>query len=502
MRSNGASLAAAATLAVGIPFVAFTNLLLFHFYVRGSFVLDTGLLASLIWHTDLALTQPASTGGGSYFATHVSPLFWLLSAISRMLPLSMPQFFAVFIGLSHALLALPVFWLLVQGFRLRDGVGPWIAALLAIGFAFSGLSLAIVRYPHFETLIPAFFLLFAAAKVFGRSRLALCFFVLGLATREDAGFHYAALLVLLVAWRRVRGVSLRQQRADCAWALSALLYAVAAMAIQRFLFPGTSAFTRVYLGVPPLAHLTTDLLVERLHALVVGRPYVVYPMLGAALWALLARQALIVLGFVASLPWLLIHLMAKAPLAGTLASYYAFPFLLALGWPLVAAMGTGGARPAEFRIPVSAFAGLLLLSFIPAIGLHDPGRLPLPAAFVSPPTYARQTSTDGAVAALSAARPTLGRLFVGNGIAALAPNAFTRDEVPFLEGDGNDAPGAQPDTVAFLSDGYDAERLSKIARSEALNVHYIVPGTSILIMTRSVLPTGSPLAEWVTRAQS
>jgi hypothetical protein len=104
----------------------------------------------------------------------------------------MPQFFAGFVGFSHTLLALAVFWLLVEGFGLRRGVGPWIAALAALGFAFSGLAIAIARYPHFETLIAAFFLLFAVAQVLGHPRLAVAFFVLGLATREDAGFHYVA----------------------------------------------------------------------------------------------------------------------------------------------------------------------------------------------------------------------------------------------------------------------------------------------------------------------
>src|SRR5947199_2572819 len=86
IRRDDVSLAAAAMLAVGIPFVAFANLVLFHFYVRGSFVLDSGLLASLMWHADAALTQPASLGGGSYFGTHTSLLFLPASALSWLLP--------------------------------------------------------------------------------------------------------------------------------------------------------------------------------------------------------------------------------------------------------------------------------------------------------------------------------------------------------------------------------------------------------------------------------
>jgi hypothetical protein len=488
IRWEQVSLAAAGMLAIGIPFVAFTNLVLFHFYVRGSFVLDSGLLASLMWHTDALLSQPASVGGGSYFGTHISLLFLPASALSWCLPFSMPQFFAGVVGLSHALLALAVFWLLVEGFGLRRGAGPWIAAVAALGFAFSGLAIAIARYPHFETLIAAFFLLFAVAQVLGHRRLAVVFFVLGLATREDAGFHYVAVLGLLVALNVACDVPLRKQRTELTFALAALFYAIAVMAVQHLLFPGTSAFVRVYLGDPPLAHLSVGLIAERFLAFLVGRPYILYPALGACLWAVRARNPSIVLGFAASIPWLLLHLLAKSPLAGMLVSYYAFPFLIALAWPLLAVMRqrqqTGEAgEPAS---AVAGFAALLALSFVPGIGIHDPGRLPLPQAFWDAPSRAEQAATDRAAAAVSAARPMLGRLLVDNSVAALAPNGFAQGEVPFLLGNGM-APGeatTSADTVVFFAEGYDAQRLRAIGDAAGLTRRYVMPGTQIHLAAR------------------
>src|SRR5262245_13075900 len=491
VRWENVSIAAAAILAVGIPFLAFTNLVLFHFYVRGSFVLDTGLLASLVWHSNAALSQPASLGGGSFFGTHVSPLFLPVSALSWCLSFSMPQFFAGFVGLSHALLALAVFWLLVEGFGMRRGAGPWIAALAALGFAFSGLAIAIARYPHFETLIAAFFLLFAVAQVLGHPRLAVAFFVLGLATREDAGFHYVAVLSLLVTLNLAYGVPLRQQRTEWTFALAALFYAIAAMAVQRLLFPDTSAFVRVYLGDPPLAHLSAALLAQRMLSFVVGLPYILYPALGACIWAVRARNPYIVLAFVAGIPWLLVHMLAKSPLAGMLASYYAFPFLVALAWPLVAVLRqrqpTGNAGNASSVIV--GFAALLALSFFPGIGIHDPGRLPLPQAFWDPPSLARQAATDRAVAAISAARPMLGRLLVDNSIAALAPHGFSREEVPFMQGNGPvpSEATASPDTVIFFVEGYDAERLRAIAEAAGLTGRYTMPGTQVRLAARQRL---------------
>ena len=504
-RWEDVGLAAAAMFAIGLPFVAFTNLVLFHFYARGSFVLDTGLLASLIWHSDAALTQPASLGGGSYFGTHVSLLFLPASALSRYLPFSMPQFFAGFVGFSHALLALAVFWLLVEGFGLRRGAGPWIAALAALGFAFSGLTIAIARYPHFETLIAAFFLLFAVAQVLGHRRLAVTFFVLGLATREDAGFHYVAILGLLVTLNVAYGIPLRQQRTEWTFALAGLLYAVGVMAVQRLIFPETSAFARVYLGEPPLAHLSAGMMANRLSFFLLGRPYVLYPALGACLWALRASNPCIVLGFVAAIPWLLLHLLAKSPLAGALVSYYAFPFLIALAWPLIAVIrqrqrtGIAGSPTSV----IAGFATLLALSFLPGVGLHDPGQLPLPQAFWDPPSRTQQIATDRAAAALSAARPMLGRLLVDNSIAALAPNGFAKGEVPFLQGDGA-APNettTSPDTVAFFAEGYDARRLRPIADAAGLTRRYAMPGTQIHLAARQRLEDIPLLAGLVAAEQ-
>lgn len=504
-RWENVGIAAAGMLAIGIPFGAFANLVLFHFYTAGSFVLDTGLLASLMWHGDAALTQPASLGGGSYFGTHVSLLYLPALALSWCLPLSMPQFFAGFVGFSHALLGLPVFWLLVEGFGLRRGAGPWIAALAALGFAFSGLTIAIARYPHFETLIAAFFLLFAVARALGHPRLAVAFFVLGLATREDAGFHYLAILGLLVTLKAACGVPLRQQRTELAFALAALFYTIAMMAVQRLVFPDTSAFARVYLGDPPLAHLSAELIANRIQYFLVARPYILFPALGACIWAVRARNPCVVLAFVAALPWAAMHLLAKSPLAGGLASYYAFPFLIALAWPLLAAMRQRQ-RTGNAGDPISiiaGFAALLALSFVPGIGMHDPGQLPLPKAFWDPPSRERQAATDRAVAAISAARPMLGRLLVDNSIAALAPNGFSQGEIPFLQ--GNQTPPSEatnsPDTVIFLAEGYDSLRLLAIANAADLTRRYAMPGTQIHVAARQRLEDVPSLADLLVAEQ-
>jgi hypothetical protein len=66
----------------------------------------------------------------------------------------MPQFVAGFEGLSHALPALAVFWLLISASGMRSSFAIPAEAAISIAFAFNGLALAIVSYPHFEMLIP------------------------------------------------------------------------------------------------------------------------------------------------------------------------------------------------------------------------------------------------------------------------------------------------------------------------------------------------------------
>jgi len=189
----------AASVVFGVPFALFYRLILFHFYVRGSFLLDTGLLASLMWHNTAALTVPASTGGFSFFEQHVSPILVLVSAVSYWLPLTMPQLFAAFVGLCHGILALAVLWLLVSGYGLRRGRPLALAALASVAFAFNGQAIAIVRYPHFETFGAACLLLFFVALVLERRIIAVVAFLFAIATREDVGLHAFGFLAVWVS---------------------------------------------------------------------------------------------------------------------------------------------------------------------------------------------------------------------------------------------------------------------------------------------------------------
>ena len=247
-------LAAAAVFIV--PFALFYRLILYHFYVRGGFLLDAGMLASLMWHQTLTLPLPPMVGEVSFFSHHVVPLMLPLSWASTLTPLTMTQWFACFTGMSQGLLALPVFWLLVSGHGMRRGADLAIAASVSFAFAFNGLALAIARYPHFETFGAACLLLSFAALAMDRCRIAAIAFGFALATREDIGLHAFGFLSVWICLNWLSGGCRPEIRRLAAFAVAGIAYSVLALLWQHWMYPTQSSFVRIYLGSPPFSGLS------------------------------------------------------------------------------------------------------------------------------------------------------------------------------------------------------------------------------------------------------
>jgi hypothetical protein len=469
---------------IGVPFAAFTSLVLYHFYVRGSFVLDAGLQAFLLSHGGLRLPYPAALGGGTYWRSHVAPIFVLLSLLRPVLPVTDVQFFAGIMALAHALPGVGVFWAL-RSIGARGAAATALAALIAIAFSLNGLALAIVRYPHFEILIVGSVICFAVALVQRRLIAASVLFALALVTREDAGFHLFGLLFLLIAVNRWYGASWREQRPELSFAAIGLFYSLVVVGAQMALATGPAALVQIYTGEPPFATLTAATVAMRLLGCVVYRAYLVLPAAVAVLWAVRARNPYILIGYAAFVPWGALQLVAHSEIAGTLSGYYAFPFMIAAFWPLIGVMLHRSSTVGRPAVTMLAIAAMIAASFVGIGQQYNPGRLALPAAFLSPPSPARQAKTDAAVAALVRSRPALGRLVVDTSVVALAPGAFTRGET--VQGTGP----APPDTVVYMSQGYEADTARRLAAADGLRRRYRVPGTAIRIA--SDRPIGAPV---------
>src|SRR5258708_39382110 len=140
---------AAITVAL-VPFLAYAINILHSFYDVGNAFHDAGWSAYLIHDGDLLLHQPPCVDDGiSWFHLHVTPVFVVTSALGGLMPLTRIQFYAAYVGISHALPAIAVFWLLISDYRMTRPAVVLAAAALALFFAFDGLALAIARFPPF-----------------------------------------------------------------------------------------------------------------------------------------------------------------------------------------------------------------------------------------------------------------------------------------------------------------------------------------------------------------
>lgn len=320
-----------------------TNYTLNHFYVHGGYMLDSGWFAYLSAHSiNWPVSNPPSIGG-TYFSTHFSPAFYILTVLHGLISavgirISDVSWFSITQGFWLALTASSIFALLSCNSKLTTTSNAFIAAASLV-FAFNGVFLASIGFPHFEIAIPAILVAFFAFHINGYTKTAIALLCLGLLMREDAGFHYFGLFFLLsgyIYFAKGRAIS-KELIFYSASAVSCLAYSLFAISIQKIYFNvGDNALARVYLGDPTFAHISLYFLQERLDFFAKNRLYILAP-LGLTLFLSIYKKSwLLIIGFGAVLPWIIFSLLAISFQAGTLTSYYSFPVAIALFWPAIA----------------------------------------------------------------------------------------------------------------------------------------------------------------------
>ncbi len=482
---------AGAAIAVAlVPFFAYAINILHSFYDVGNAFHDAGWSAYLIHDGDLLLHQPLFVEGGiSWFNLHVSPVFVVTSALGTVIPLTRIQFYAAYVGISHALPAIAVFWLLISGYRMTRPAASLVAAALALFFAFDGLALAIARFPHFMMFLVGTGMMFLAALVLRRIGIALVFFVLCLGTREDAGFHLFALLSLSLIWQWRQGASWRQQRSTVAFAIAGLLYSTVVVALQHAFAAEHSLLTSEYLGTQPFADITLYTMGERLLGWMAFRGYVMVPALAALVWAITRRNPQVILGYVAFVPWGILHLAAARDMQGVLPSYYAFPYMFASFWPLAGGLIQHQYLPNDRSIlePICGFALLTAASLAPSPNQHNPAHIDLPAGFAALPSAARQAATDQALGQLGRTA-MLGRVAVDQSVLALTPEFYRSEQALSLTA------ARDFDSVIYFAHGLQSPLARDIAANAGLDHLYMVPGTEIRVATKRPIAGLSGLA--------
>ncbi len=333
---------------------------------------DSGWFA---WLTSNAHAWPIANPamiGGNFLSIHMSPVFFVTTYL--FLPLSgfpLAVRFCLFISLWAPLLWLALF-LFLDRFTTTITFGQRCAVALLL--TFNGLMLSMLGFPHIEMLIPALGLL--AIAVWLRAETAsgwasggiIAFFALSV--REDAGFHLSLALLGMALVSKWAGDDRTLYRL---LALAAFFITGSALAllIQRWGVPGSGQqLGNVYLGHPPLAHVSAASLARRLVYWLTRREYIFLPL--AVLLISAGRTALggrrLFLGVAVCLPWLALSLVAAEQQAGDLWSYYGFPLVFMLLWPLLLAQPGSLAPPLRLLVLQIGMGGLSTAAFI-AIGL-------------------------------------------------------------------------------------------------------------------------------------
>ena len=483
-----------------------------HFFRGVPQLFDAGWYAFLVHRNVPLLQNPPSvafaTIGPDYYATHFSPLLWLLSWPSYLVPVGPQVWLGCVEALKYGLLA-AVVWLTVRECKIQaesDEAGGSVAAGLIVLLApFNGVVLAAMAYPHFESWFVVFSLAFFLALFSGRARLALAPFIATLLLREDMGFHLCGVLLLASAARWIaRGQGDRSMRTWLFFAGSAFVWSGAALLLMRLYFPGDGAFGRVYAGHPPFAHLSWSELGRRLVFQYQARGFVWMPAAVYLVWAAVSRAWWVLLGYVAFVPWFILNLSARSLAPATLSLHYSFPFGLALLWPAAGWLAFGGTGPSSathFRW----IAAALVASIVGFVRGNDWRPL---ARDMLVPTSGTKTALQATTTELAGAAARGVPTGVDDAIAALAPGNFRAGNLL-----------GQTPAMVSLAGLYSNGRLAQMGWevSRRLPFHYRLRGTPVVVVSAeplawpyleffssqagSVLPFlhGAPALAWTPR---
>ena len=275
-------------------------------------------------------------------ATHVFLFFFPLSYLYQIFSsfLSEQVYFSIVMGAWAGIISLATF-LIGYG-----AINRWLLAVVSVATGLNPFVFTSTSFPHVEMAMPVFIALFIASwmRLREHSRLWWLPFLplVGLLSiREDAGLHGFGLFILLAAyfWWHTR------ERRDL-WrffGLASLIcigYSVVAFLVRQSFAPSGEDEIIIwkFVGSPPYAHLTVDLIWERLTFIASNREYVYIPLLVLALLAILQRSLLPLIAVISVLPWMVWHLIAKDQLAGTFFPYTMAPVMVVMFWPLASVL--------------------------------------------------------------------------------------------------------------------------------------------------------------------
>ncbi len=453
-----------------------------HFFARAPLLLDSGLLSGVAYRSGVALVPPiiGCDYATSFYQVYFSPVIGVLSGLSYLVPVNRIEWFAFVQALVYVPLGITVY-------ALASRVGPEcarrrlpITVLAAFAFAFSGAVLWMVGYPHYEAASPGLTCLVLVALMTGRTRMTWIWLGLAATVRQDGGVHIAVALlpVLYLQWR---GVAMAPSRRRIVATIGiAVAASVVAFALQKLLFTPVDRLGPVYLGTPPYAHVTWDLVAARARAFAADSQVVYYPFLATVFVAILRRDARYLLGWAVTVPWFVFNLLAFDQAKSLFWAYAIGPFIVAMFWVYLygALLAPLRMRPGVLEL---VFALVCISSTVGhARSLPDALRLTAHDMLIARPKD--RAVVHAFVDALHDHRAALGRLEVDYAVAALAQEHLRLDEA------WSAGRTPRPETLMFHDHAHGVSEVIADALTSGLDTCVRILETGIVVCSRAPLP--------------
>jgi hypothetical protein len=453
-----------------IPFLVYYNYILNHFYALGAYLYDSGWIAKLLYR-NFELQNPLVFDNSSYLATHFVPFFYLTSAISYIVNINFIYFFAIFTGIMFSLQAVAVFYIFSKNSEKQYLIPAIIVSIL---FAMNGINISAAGYPHYEVMIATMIILFLIFYIEQKLALSIVFFILALSLREDAGFHIVAILSIYAIFNFLKEKTFDKK--VISFVMIAFCYSAIVIIIQKYYFPGDSALKRIYLGEPLYSHVNFEFLYERIKYFLTNRQYMWYPLVFTLLWTVKTKNMYLLIGYIAYLPWFIFNLLAVSDAAGSMQSYYAYPFIVAIFFPIIATLKFTTNQNQNF-ILVSIFLLLSIVGLPKALGFNFINNL-----YIKYDANAA-SNINNFKNFLINDKSSFGSLEIDHSVAALYPNIFTSKEVIF--GDINQAKNT---SIHYLGSYKYRFYINQLLKSDRKYI-YKVMGTPLIVASKKEINT-------------
>lgn len=465
----------------GFAFMTNIATVLNNAYSFGATLFDSTVFQTIIWRSGWDVHHAPVIGSFSSFNNHVSPINYIPSALSYIVPLDRMSFYAAVYGVVYASLVVCVFAL----FRRATGGRTILAVIGSLLFYLSGPVNAGQWEPHREIISALFIVAFFLAWGLRRQTAAVVMLALNAAVREDSGILLAAPLLLLglLEWWGHKGKALDRDTQNT-FLLAALSVAlsVVSFVVKQLFFTQIDMFSYYY-GPDPLSHLSAGLLLDRLHTTLLHGQHLWLPglvLLAAAIWL---RDARLTFGWIAFFPYWLFNFLSNEEINAQLAGYKAFPFILTMVWPAVLALRS---PPRKARALILVQALVLISANVAwedgALRLAPPSRIEALAVrwTLQPETYnaAYYRAFEARLAS-----GELGYARASRGVLALYPYSFPLWTQSWVAA-GVEADAGKLDTLLWFTGDRDQQVTEKWLQSGNFPYVYRVVGTKVAFASR------------------